>query len=74
MVTRNIWVCVGIHSVQNLLFSTLDAVQIEITGLIYPIDQGVQFQPLWLDLTGALLFLIGLHFIRIIEETSDGKT
>ncbi|NQU68196.1 MAG: CPBP family intramembrane metalloprotease [Candidatus Marinimicrobia bacterium] len=74
VVTRNIWVCVGIHSVQNLLFSTLDAAQIQITGLIYPIDQGVQFQPLWLDLTGALLFLIGLHFIRIIEKTSDGKT
>ncbi len=68
IITGNIWLCIGIHAFQNGLFSILEFAGVKFTGMIYPIESGVQFQPLWLDLTGALLFIIGFHFINANQK------
>ncbi len=64
VLTRNIWLSVIIHSIQNTLFVYIGEQNVEIQGLIYSLRAGVQFQPLWLDLTGAVLFLAGSIYIR----------
>ena len=62
--TKNIWICITIHAVQNLLFSILEYAKINITGMVYSVENGVQFQPLWLDLIGVIMFVMGLYFIK----------
>ncbi|MFQ6609477.1 MAG: lysostaphin resistance A-like protein [Fidelibacterota bacterium] len=73
--TKNIWICIFIHSLQNLLFSLLESAEITITGLVYSVENGIQFQPLWLDLIGVIMFVMGLYFIKNKNQknTPEGK-
>ncbi len=62
--TKNIWLCIGLHGFNNALAAIPFYLGIEIPGIVYDARDGVQFQPLWLDVIGVVLFIVGFVILK----------
>lgn len=61
---KSIILCIIIHAFNNALAAIPEYYNIEIKGIVYNIKEGVQFQPIWLDLLGLLMFFYGMFIIN----------
>lgn len=67
--TGSILTCILFHSLFNgLPFLFERVIHLRIPGYTGPITGGIQFQPLWFDLFGVLLFAAGVAGIRLLSK------
>lgn len=70
LMTDNILLCIAVHALNNGLAYFLEILHITIPGLAYDIREGIQFQPVWMNLSGIIL-LTG-SIILLNKEKADG--
>ena len=61
---ESIILCICVHSFNNVIAALPEYSNINIPGIVYDIKAGVQFQPVWLDLFGILMFIYGIYLIN----------
>jgi membrane protease YdiL (CAAX protease family) len=62
--TKSLVPCIFGHALNNgLVFIYRDVFGLDMAGYTTPGSYGVQFQPIWLDLVGALLLVLGLSVL-----------
>ena len=64
LVTNNILLCIFVHALNNGLGYIMEILNINIQGLAYDIEKGVQFQPHWVTFSGAALLGIGTFMLN----------
>ncbi|MBC8214612.1 MAG: CPBP family intramembrane metalloprotease [Candidatus Marinimicrobia bacterium] len=64
LTTRNIWLCIGIHSFNNAIAAIPQYLGMEIQGLVYDVREGVQFNPFWLNVIGVVLCVGGIVILK----------
>jgi len=69
LISNNLGVVLVLHGVQNSIFSFLESRDIIIQGFVYNLKDGIQFQPFWLDISGAVFFIAGYLILKNIELT-----
>ena len=64
LITKNIYLCIFIHALNNGTAVFLEAIGIEIKGFVYDPILGIDFQPFWFTLTGLIIFIVGVFIIH----------
>ena len=68
--TRSLWPCLFGHALNNSLPSVLGSIpNFEIRGYTGSVSGAVEFQPLWFDLIGLVLFAAGILWTRRLFQT-----
>jgi len=67
VVTRSLWPGIAGHALHNAIPLIMGLFQVEIPGYTFYIPGAFQFQPLWFDLLGLVLFITGnMVFNRMV--------
>ena len=61
---KSIILCIFIHALNNALAAIPEYYNFEIPGMVYDINKGVQFQPVWINIIGLIMFLYGVKKIN----------
>lgn len=73
--TRSLWACLWGHALNNGLVLVIVTLGVEIPGFTTSGAQGrIEFQPLWLDLAGAALTIIGLFWTALLFRKQPSLT
>ena len=71
---NSIWLCMGIHGINNAVAAIPVYLGITIPGLVYDVREGVQFQPIWLDMIGVILLVFGIFTINKLSGEIYNKS
>lgn len=70
---KSIWLCIGIHALNNAIAAIPVYMSVEIPGLVYDVRDGVQFQPLWLDAAGVIFVIFGIMILNSLSKKTVSK-
>ena len=71
---KSIWLCMGIHGINNAVSAIPEYLDITIPGLVYDVREGVQFQPIWLDMIGMILLIFGIFTLNKLSSDRYNKS
>lgn len=76
ILTRSLWCCFFCHAINNLVVFISVVFNLELKGYadFSGAAQEVAFQPLWLDVLGIVLLIVGVYFTKKIAKTYSVPT
>ncbi len=72
--TNSIWPAMYLHALNNGMAYLASVLNIRIPGYSSSAEGGHSFQPMWFDLTGLILVLVGLALLWLCLEGREGKS
>jgi uncharacterized protein len=65
LISNNIWICIFLHFFNNSLAVFIETIGIPIKGMVYDPRLGIEFQSIFLTISGVIIFILGITVINI---------